>query len=110
MTTALTTKAIANALNAGNNLNYTVTQQQGETFVAECGSLGMNILCGCCAQYYKYVITVGSNGEITFYSDVPCGGWWGGAIGAAKTKNETQRVEAALAGAFAGRTVRKMKK
>lgn len=83
---------------------YTVSTQSPNVHHIECGSLGMNILCGCCAQYYAFDVTV-SDSQVRVVSTVPCGGFWGGVIGIAKNDAETKRVKQVLTRVFPGRQV-----
>ena len=104
-----TYQQVLNALNADSKVKYEVTDTGGGVYKAKCGSLGMNILCGCCAQYYEFTIDCSQADKITYKSDVPCGGWWGGAIGAQKNNNEKNRLGSALRAQFPGLTVAETK-
>lgn len=90
---------IKTILNSG-NLEYIVKEVGPHTYEATCGTLSMNILCGCCAQYYDYRIEIRDGTQVQITSTVPCGGWWGGAIGASKTRRETERLQKELTSAF----------
>lgn len=83
---------------------YTVTTVSEGVYHIESGNLCMNILCGCCAQYYAFDIRVTTN-QVQVVSTVPCGGFWGGAIGVSKNRSETSRIKSALPKAFPGHQV-----
>lgn len=88
------------ALSVGSRIYHVVPLGNGR-YSAQCGSLPLNILCGCFAQYYAYTIDLSNPDAIQVISAVPCGGFWGGAIGVAKNNAETARVRKALAASYA---------
>lgn len=97
------TEALRRLLQGGNNA-YDVATVGPNAFRIESGELCMNILCGCCAQYYAYDIVIHPQ-QVIVKATVPCGGWWGGAIGASKTKNETQRIRSIMQNALQSGTL-----
>ena len=92
--TVITIADIQRAVNTP-NIQYNVHPAAGEAndknFEAERGSLALNILCGCCLQYFKFTIFVTDAQTIRLQSAVPCGGFWGGAIGVARNNKEKER-------------------
>ena len=85
--------------------HYVVTEESNNVYHIDDGDLVGNILCGCFLQHYAYDIHLGTPGRVIIESTVPCHGWWGGAIGATKTSNETSRIEQAMHETFPDRQV-----
>jgi hypothetical protein len=96
------------ALNTSSSVSYEVRDLGGGIFSATAGSLAMNVLCGCCAQYYEYTIDCSAPEQITYRSEVCCGGFLGGVIGMAMNDAENNRVGEALRKQFPGATVFKI--
>lgn len=87
---------------------YRVSQESPNVYHIEEGDLASNILCGCFMQYYAYDIHLGTPGRVSIECTDSCKGWWGGAIGAAKTSNETDRIMNAMRQAFPERQVQRV--
>jgi hypothetical protein len=99
---------IAALKTSSNDSSYEVRDLGGGVYSATAGVLAMNVLCGCCFQYYEYTIDCSDPGKVTYRSDVCCGGFWGGAIGVAKNQRENKRVEEGLRKQFPGQKVFKI--
>lgn len=99
-----TIETIRRAVNTSGH-HYIVTQDTANVFHIQDGDLTSNILCGCFMQYYAYDIHLGTPDRVMIELTVPCNGWWGGAIGAAKTSDENARIMSAMSQAFPGRQV-----
>jgi hypothetical protein len=96
--------AVRQAINRP-DINYSIVTIGPDVFVAERGDLVLNILCGCCLQYFKFCIDASNPQSIVVVSQVPCNGFWGGLIGMARNDSEKRRVQAALQQVFTERQV-----
>jgi len=89
---------IPRALNNNYNHRYNITAATpGVLYQIQDGDLCMNIWCGCFAQYYAFDIHLRADRtDVLVTSTVPCGGFWGGAIGVSKNNAEKRRVQQVL--------------
>jgi hypothetical protein len=80
--------------------HYEIKAVAPNSYHLECGDLCGNIMLGCFMQYYAYQVDVVSPKHLSVESTVPCGGFWGGAIGVAKNNRETKEMNSLLQNAF----------
>jgi hypothetical protein len=81
---------------------FRVTWQDQWTATAERGSKVANVIAGAAAQYFKVGVRImsGDQGTTIIRIERQSSGWLGGAIGAARTTKNLERLRAELESTF----------
>jgi hypothetical protein len=90
---------------AAGDEKYKLASVRKDVYHVKRGSVFMNFLLGCCAEYYEYEINLMNEKTVTVNCTSVCNGRLGGYAGVTKTKKETERVKSLLSQAFPGRQV-----
>jgi hypothetical protein len=98
-------KVLHAARDNGSGKEYSIREIGRAQFHLKCGHLTHNIMCGACAQAYKFDVSLVDVGKIHVVSRAQCGGYLGGAIGVCLEDEEYRRMRSTLRREFPGRIV-----